>query len=587
MRFKVILLLLLFILVSTLFYLQVIKHPYFYKLSMENKIKMLVIPAPRGRILDREGNVVANVVPGFSAFFTKSFLSSKEIEKISKILNISPLEIKNNIPKARTILKRKLSFQELSQLSEIIDELPDVKIMKYPIRHYPYGRLFSHLIGYTGEIKEENLKLLKAKGYQIGDEIGKMGVEKYYEDYLRGTKGVKYFEVNAKGYEVGIYKDKPSIPPEKGNDVYLTVSLPLQVYADSLLKSYKKGALVAMDPTTGEILAYVSLPEFDPNQLVSGINPDLWANLQNDTLSPLFDRCIKGTYAPGSIFKIITAGVGLEDKIVDRYSRFTACAGKLLIGNRVFRCWKSHGSLNLIDAIIQSCDIYFYQLAMKIGITRLSQGAKLLGLGKPTGIDLNGEFSGFIPDSEWLNEKYGKYGWSKGSIANLGIGQGEILLTPMQVVTLFSAIANNGKTFTPHILKKIVNNRGEIIKKGTGKEVHIPFSQNTIKLLKEAMRGVVQDSAGTAHFSDVPGLDIGGKTGTAQNPSGKDHSLFVGFAPVDNPRIVAFAVLENAGHGSSHAAPVVIKLIKYYLESVGDSLTKLKGSRKPMAKDSH
>jgi len=568
MRFKVLQFFLLFILVGILFYLQVIKHTYFYKLSMENKVKMLVLPAPRGRIFDRTGKMLAGAIPGFSAFSTASFLSSQEIEKVSKILNVASSELENNPPRARKILKRKLSFQELSQLSEIIDELPDVKIMRYPVRHYNYGKLFSHLIGYTGEIKEADLKILKPKGYQFGDEIGKMGVERYYENYLRGTKGVEYVEVNAKGYEVGIYKEKPPISPKKGNDVYLTVSLPLQIYADSLLRGYKKGALIAMDPTSGEILAYISLPEFDPNQLVSGIEPELWAKLQNDTLFPLFDRCIKGTYAPGSIFKIVTAGIGIEDKIVDRYSRFTACAGKLLIGNRVFKCWKAHGSLTLIDAIIQSCDIYFYQLAMKIGITKLSQGAKSMGLDKTTGIDLNGESRGFMPDSNWLNEKYGKYGWSKGSIANLGIGQGEVLLTPIEIVTLFSEIANNGKTFTPHILKNIVNNKGKVIKKGTGKEIHLPLSQNTIKLLKEAMRGVVQDSAGTAHFSNVPGLDIGGKTGTAQNPSGVDHSLFVGFAPVDNPKIVAVAVLENAGHGSSHAAPVVIKLIRYYLEHI-------------------
>ncbi len=566
MRFKVLLVSLLVILIGILFYLQVIKHSYFYKLSMENKIKIIVKPAPRGRIFDRDGNVIANVVLGFSALFTRSFLLPKERQIIAKTLNIPPSELRKNMVGARTISKRRLNFQELSQLSEITDELPNVRIMEYPIRHYPYGKLFSHLIGYTGEVKEKNLKLLKVKGYQMGDEIGKMGVEKYYEDYLRGTKGVEYIEVNAKGYEVGIYKDKPAIPPEKGKDVYLTVSLPLQIYADSLLKTYKKGAIVAMDPTTGEILAYISLPGFDPNQLVGGINQKLWTELQNDTLFPLFDRVIKGTYAPGSIYKIVTAGIGLENKIVDRYSRFAACAGKLLIGNRVFKCWKAHGSLNLVNAIVQSCDIYFYQLSMKIGINKLYQGAKSLGLGQPTGIDLDGESKGFIPDSNWLNKKYGKYGWSKGSIANLGIGQGEILLTPIQVVTLFSGIANNGKTFSPHILKKIVNNKGEVIKKGVGREIRLPISKNTIAVLKEAMRGVVQDSAGTAHFSNIPGIDIGGKTGTAQNPSGKDHSLFVGFAPVDSPKIVAFAVFENAGHGSSHAAPAVIKLIKYYLE---------------------
>ncbi len=566
MRFKVLLVSLLVILIGILFYLQVIKHSYFYKLSMENKIKIIVKPAPRGRIFDRDGNVIANVVLGFSALFTRSFLLPKERQIIAKTLNIPPSELRKNMVGARTISKRRLNFQELSQLSEITDELPNVRIMEYPIRHYPYGKLFSHLIGYTGEVKEKNLKLLKVKGYQMGDEIGKMGVEKYYEDYLRGTKGVEYIEVNAKGYEVGIYKDKPAIPPEKGKDVYLTVSLPLQIYADSLLKTYKKGAIVAMDPTTGEILAYISLPGFDPNQLVGGINQKLWTELQNDTLFPLFDRVIKGTYAPGSIYKIVTAGIGLENKIVDRYSRFAACAGKLLIGNRVFKCWKAHGSLNLVNAIVQSCDIYFYQLSMKIGINKLYQGAKSLGLGQPTGIDLDGESKGFIPDSNWLNKKYGKYGWSKGSIANLGIGQGEILLTPIQVVTLFSGIANNGKTFSPHILKKIVNNKGEVIKKGVGREIRLPISKNTIAVLKEAMRGVVQDSAGTAHFSNIPGIDIGGKTGTAQNPSGEDHSLFVGFAPVDSPKIVAFAVFENAGHGSSHAAPAVIKLIKYYLE---------------------
>jgi len=565
MRFKITLGILLIVLVARLFFLQILKHSYFRTLSLKNKVKIVVKPAPRGRIFDREGDVVADIISGYSAFFTKSSLPQKEINIISSVLKIPGSEIKKKIPKSRTILKRKLNFQELSQLSEIIDELPDVRIIEFPVRYYPFGKLFAHLIGYTGEIREKDLKSLKIKGYQIGDEIGKMGIEKYYEDYLRGTKGVEYIEVNAKGYEIGTYKDKSPIFPEKGNDVYFTVSLPLQIYTDSLLHNYKKGAVVAMDPTSGEILAYISLPEFQPNQLATRMDFGLWQNLQNDSTAPLFDRVLKGTYPPGSIFKIITAAVGIEDKVVDKYSRFIACAGKLLIGNRVFNCWKSHGNLDLVDAIIQSCDIYFYQLAMKIGITKLSAGAKSLGLGSPIGIDLDNEAKGFIPDSNWLNEKYGSRGWSKGSIANLGIGQGEILLTPLQVVTLFSAIVNNGKTFSPHILKKIVNNKGDIIKRGIGKEIHLTLSKNTISILKSAMRSVVQDSLGTAHFSNISGIGIGGKTGTSQNPSGEDHSLFVGFAPVDHPKIVAFAVLENAGHGASHAAPVVTKLIKYYL----------------------
>jgi len=446
------------------------------------------------------------------------------------------------------------------------EKFPYIRLITEPVRYYPYDPIFSHLVGYTGEITSKELKEFKGS-YRGGDIVGKKGVELKYDKFLQGKKGVSLVEVDVRGRVVRRFNRPAEKSPQRGLDLHLTVSEDLNLYADSLFSDFQSGACVGMNPKNGEILLYYSKPGYSSNKLAAGISTSEWANLRNREDAPLWDRIICGGYPPGSIGKIPTAIIGMENRVVDEFTTLIPCKGALLIGNRYFHCWKEHDKLALPDAIIQSCDIYFYQVGMKMSLEEMVEGEKKLGFGKRSGIDLPGEREGFIPTREWYNKKYGRRGWDRGILANLAIGQGELLLTPLQIVTFFSSLANGGTTYIPHILKDIRDNEGKIVWKPQLKRTRLPVSPKTLNIILEAMKAVVNSQKGTAYFSRLKGIEIGGKTGTAQNPQGKDHSLFVGFAPFTDPKIVVFTIIENAGHGSSYAAPMTTKIIKRYLSN--------------------
>jgi penicillin-binding protein 2 len=553
------------ILTLRLFQLQLIGKNYYSGLSEKNRMRRDMIAPPRGKILSREGDVLAESRPSFSLIIHPYDLDSIEIEKLCGALGMSKKEMSRRVnPNFRTCMIRRLSFEATSKIVEKQEDFPSVRLITEPVRFYENDKIFSHLLGYAGEVTREEFEKFGAD-YMMGDIVGKKGIELEYEGFLRGKKGASIYEVDARGVVVRRFDDSYGRPPERGFNVYLSISKSLTLYADSLFSNFSSGACVAMNPKNGEILLYYSKPGYKSNKFAEGISRIEWDSLRNDENAPLWDRVIAGEYPPGSIAKIWTTIIGLENNLIKEETRFTPCDSMYWIGNRFFSCWKRHGSLQLLNAIVQSCDIYFYQVGMQMTLEMVVDYSRKLGLGKKCGIDEPGERSGFLPSKEWYDKKYGTRGWGRGVLANLAIGQGEVLITPLQGATFFSAVANGGWTYTPHLLKEITDMQGNTIKKLKTKKISLPASEENLKFVREAMKNVVNTQKGTAYWSRLDSIIVAGKTGTAQNPHGDDHSLFVGFAPFENPEIVVFTIIENAGHGSTHAAPVTTKIIKRYL----------------------
>lgn len=571
-QIKIIIIIVITIIIGRLFQMQVLKTDYYKLLSEKDRLRSEVIPAPRGRIFSREGEILAESRPSYSIIIDPYQVDPTEISRLSNVLDMKEEAIYKKVkPHFRTSNIRRVSFDEISRVIEEQELFPSIRVITEPVRYYQYDSILSHLLGYTGEITDEELKDSR-RFYRKGDIVGKKGVEKSYEYYLRGKKGVNFVEVDVRGRVVRRFDGSNATRAERGNDIYLTISKDLTLYADSLLKDYKCAALIAMDPRSGEILLYYSKPGYPSNKMTEGIPVYEWDTLRYREDAPLWDRIISGEYPPGSIFKIPTAIIALENGVLDEWKEFEPCKESLYIGDRYFGCWKKHGKLRLKDAIIQSCDVFFYQVGMSMSLEEMIEGARKLGFGKECGIGLPGERGGFLPSREWYNEKYGRRGWDRGVLANLAIGQGEILITPLQLVTFFSSIANNGWTYTPYIISEIRNKNGEIIKTPELKKITLPISSSVIDIIRESMEGVVNNEKGTAYWTRLREINVAGKTGTAQNPQGEDHSLFVGFAPFHEPKIVVFTVVENSGHGSVYAAPITTKIIKRYLSKTLDSL---------------
>jgi penicillin-binding protein 2 len=365
---------------------------------------------------------------------------------------------------------------------------------------------------------------------------------------------------------VGKSKDNPPTPSVPGADVELNLDWGLQAFATEALAKRGIGSVVCMDPRTGAVLALVNYPSFDPN-LFSGILPaEVWEQISQDTTHPFLDRSIRGLYPPASTTKLITGGAGLEQKAIGPNTRFKPCTGGLQFGNRFFRCWKAegHGSVNLVEAIAQSCDVYFYQLAEKLGVNTWADYARMSGLGLATGIDLPGEKNGLVPDSAYYDERYGRRGWTRTLAINLGIGQGELLCTPLQIATFYCAVANDGVAMTPRVLGALRMHTGEEVPNPTSVAYRLPYSKENLSLLQLATRTVVEGKNGTARVVNYPDLEVAGKTGTAQNPHGENHAWFACYAPYRAPEIVVVALVENSGQGSEIAAPLCGEVLRYY-----------------------
>jgi len=536
------------ILLARMAWLQLIEGERYLRISKNSRLQLLPLPSTRGLILDRNGEKLTQNEASFSVGVIPSNVSNPDhlLDHLAKILKLDKKAILERIgrtsnPFKPVVLKKNVGMSTVTFLLEREEEFPGVVIIAQPVRTYPYGRLASHLLGHLGEVSRAELSRSSGYGIELGDLVGKMGVEKTSNRYLQGEKGGKQVEVDAHGRALRTISEKDPFP---GYNVYLTIDLRMQEIAEKELGE-RKGVVLIGDPYTGEILTLVSHPSFDPNLFSWGISESEWNRLRDEPLHPLENRAIRGEYPPASTIKVITALAALEDRIISKEDTFF-CGGSLVVGNRVFKGWKEegHGWISMEEAIIHSCDVYFYQLGLRLGVKRIIRYARLFGLGKPTGIDLGSEKPGFLPTPEWKKGHKGE-AWYGGDTVNLSIGQGYILVTPVQMLKVISVIANGGYLIKPYLIKKIVDPRGDLIKEFQPQKMErVPFSSATLNFLRRSLRGVVRE--GTGWQAENKTVEISGKTGTAELSEGeKPHNWFIGYASSTHLRLAIVVLVEN------------------------------------------
>lgn len=560
--------------------LQVFQGGHYRRLSIQNRVKMIAIPSPRGRMLDRNGVVIAESRPGYALVLTGTGSWRPAVDRAARLLGLDSLALQSAVrqqrsqyPKDPVKLARDLSPEKVALIEENMAELPGLRLEYEALRHANFGPLGSHLLGYVSEIGRRELESRREQGYRFGDAIGKAGLERQYEVLLRGADGCEYVEVDAHGTVQGGIPQMPELPPAPGADITLTVDWRLQLFMEGLFAPGQTGSAVALEPGTGRILALVSRPNFDPNLFAGGVGGDDWEKLSKDPSFPLWDRAIRSLYPPGSTFKAVTALAALSESLITPDTRMRqSCQGGMRIGNRHYKCWKKggHGSLDMRQAIVQSCDVYFYQLGMMLGVDRLNRWSKELGLTRPTGIDLPQEVDGLVPTTSWYEKRLGRGAVTAGIPANLAIGQGEVLATPLQMASLFAALGKRGLAARPHLMLKATGPDGRPLSEERPDTVRLAVSREHLQAVVEALAAVVNQPGGTGGAARMEGVTVAGKTGTSQNPHGEDHSWFVGFAPAEDPVIAVAAVVENAGHGSAVAAPLVGRTIRAYLSMLND-----------------
>jgi len=497
----------------------------------------------------------------------RSLVFSAEIPSTTRKRFSAPIKLEKNVP-----------WEKLAIVETHSSDLPGLTVEAVPIRQYLSGEITAHLIGYTGEVNREDLQKDTSGKYSLGDITGKFGLEKYLDPYVKGESGAEQVEVNVLGKEIKLIG---RIQPVSGYNVVLTIDTILQKVAWEALRN-RAGTVVAMDPRNGSILAMVSSPSFDPNLFNGGISFEEWDALSTDPSHPLGNRVISGQYPPGSTYKLIVAAAALQEGLITPETKFF-CDGSFELGNRSYRCWqkRGHGYMDLHRAIVQSCDVYFYNLGKLLGVDKIAEYARGFGLGSPTGIDLYREKGGVVPTRQWKMSKF-KQPWQMGETISIAIGQGFNLVTPLQLVNAYAAVANGGIIYRPRLIKRIEAMDGQVIKAfGPEQKSRIPLSRQNMDILNYALWGVVNEKGGTGRALSRKEMDVCGKTGTAQviglpdNASRKrrinlarfgDHALFVCFAPYKNPEIAVAVIVENAGHGGSVAAPVARKVIDAYFK---------------------
>ncbi|TMQ48826.1 MAG: penicillin-binding protein 2 [Candidatus Eisenbacteria bacterium] len=562
-----------------LFTLQVLQGSKYRELSEENRIRVEVLTAPRGEIRDRKGRLLADCVPSFTVTldpFDKVYTRDparldSTLQALAPILGVDAASLRDKIRKERKVsflpirLRRNVEKRSVAFVSEHLDRLPGVQVESEPLRRYPLGLMASHLLGYVGEISDKELLDPVYSNYLSGDLIGRMGIERGYEKLLRGVDGKRFVEVNALGRKGEFLGEKHPILPTRGTDLTLTIDLDVQRAAEEAFEPGARGAVVALDPRNGDVLALASKPNYDPNEFSMGITQERWSELSSGGNYPLFNRAIQAAYPPGSTIKPFTALAGLENGVMTPGTFFAqSCTGEFRFGTRLFGCWKheGHGSLSMHNAIVRSCDVYFYQLGIRIGLERLSAFMSKLTLSDKTGIDLPQERRGLYPDPAWYDKRFGAGRWSRGIILNLAIGQGEVILTPVKLAQIAAFIANGGTLWKPHLIRSV----GSTAAAASGDSIgqYVALDARSLAAVRSAMASVVSDPQGTGGQARLDSISVAGKTGTAQNPHGKDHALFICFAPVDAPRIAVAVLVENAGHGSTAAAPIARKVLQSF-----------------------
>jgi len=580
------------VLLGRLIYLQVINYDHYVTLSQNNRISIIPIPPVRGLIVDRNGTVFAQNIPAYTIEIVPDQVPDLDrlLADLGELVQLTPADLErfNKLRRQRPgfesiPLRDRLSDGEAARYAVNRYRLQGSELRARLQRFYPLGELGVHLVGYVGRISPQDLEKVDKRDYRGLEYIGKLGVEASYEDRLRGRAGVEQIETNAHGRRVRLLSRSK---PVAGKNLYLNVDARLQKVAEDALGDYR-GAVVAMDPRTGGVLTFVSMPTYDPNPFVNGIDEESYGKLRDSFDRPLINRALAGRYAPGSTIKSFLGLAALE--FGRNPKRATVCPGYFTLRHSThrYRCWRKagHGAMELQDAITQSCDVYFYDLAAEMGIEKLHDYLDNFGFGRQTGIDLIGEVEGLNPSPEW-KQRVHKQAWYPGETVNSGIGQGYTLVTPLQLAGAISIVATRGVAAQPHVVYAVED-------RGSGREQILPTTSRGLEPVHEhrnydivikALEDVVHGANGTARRIGYNAkYHIAGKTGTAQvigigqderydeskvAEHHRDHALFVAFAPVDDPKIAVAVIAENGGHGGSTAAPIARKVMDYYLGEV-------------------
>ncbi len=570
-------------LVARLYSLQVDQTDRWSSLSKNNRIRLQRIAPTRGLILDAQGEPLVENRPSYDVVVVPEDTEDLEatLRRITALLGRDPGAVDTLMKAARSrpaydrlVVDRDVDYDTLVALETRQLELPGVSVEVGPMRTYPYGDLASHLLGYVGEVTASQLE--DDPSYRMGDLVGRFGAERSWEDFLRGVAGGQQIEVDSVGRRLRVLS---RVGETRGNSLVLTIDRRLQEFSEQLLEG-KEGAIVVMRPGTGEILAMASEPGFDPNPFARGIRSDEWKALSSAEFNPLSNRALQGQYPPGSVFKIVTAAAALEEGVITPFSRID-CGGSYQFGDRAYRCWKAggHGPMDLHDALVHSCDVYFYQVGKQLGVDTIAEYAHRLGLGEPTGIELDNEKPGLIPTSEWKKRRFGEP-WYSGETLSVAIGQGYVLTTPLQMASVVATIANGGIRYRPQYIRHIESPSGEIVRTNEPEVVgETGLRRSTLHQIREALRDVVNGEGGTGSKAKLPTIDVAGKTGTAQvfkmgskaiktenlERRLRDHAWFVAFAPVEDPEIAISIIIEHSGRGGgAAAAPMAGAISDFY-----------------------
>ena len=550
------------------YHLQIYQHSKYETKAGNNSVRKISLHAPRGIIYDRNGiPIVDNRQIYDLSVIPFDVTNQFDYRMVSKRTGVSSIELKEKIAKGKKSfhrfrpipIKRHINFETRSHLEENKLSLPGTIFSEFPARTYPVKAKLTHVLGYLRAVTELSVSIPNQElDYKLGDVFGFSGIERIYESILRGRDGTEFRLVDIYGIDHGVYQDNPGLQPTPGKVLNLSIDSELQALIEDLFRG-KKGAAICMMPQSGEVLAFVSAPDYDLNSFAGPVPIELWERWNTDSERPLLNRGIQGLYPPGSTFKLIGAALAKEESIVDK-NWTVNCNGVYHLGDRDFHCWNNagHGIVNMDKAIFQSCNIYFYHLIQKLSFNNWKVMAENFGFGATTGIDLLGEKGGLVPGKKYMNKKYGRYGWATGNLLTFIIGQGDILVTPIQVAQMMSIIATRGNTKTPHLL---VDSPSE--------DIIVSLESTTWDFLQQATWNVVNHEDGTGKAAKVLGCEVHGKTGTAQNPHGENHSWFAGYLVKDGVPILSLAILvEHGGKGSVEAALISHKIFKYAQKNI-------------------
>lgn len=564
------------LLLGQLWYLQVLEGTKFRDMSEKNRIRVRPVAAPRGILFDRNGLALVDNRPAFTLSLIPREMEDRDtvLARLAVMLKIPLAELQDSLAKVpadslRPVrIRRNLSLEDVAKVEESKLDLPGVVVEVEPQRAYPTSTFAAHVLGYVREVSEEQMKQGR---YRRGDMIGQTGLERLLDEHLRGRDGGERIEVDALGRSVQLMQREE---PRPGAQVVTTVDRRIQEAVERAMAG-RSGSVVVMDPKSGDILALTSSPAYGLDAFAGNMDRDAWVRLVKDPAHPLLNRALQGQYPPGSVFKMIVTAAGLQEGSLTPMDR-TYCNGEYSTGARSWKDWKpgGHGHVDLRGAVIQSCDVFFYQYGLKVGPEAIARYARAFGLGSVTGVDLPGEKSGLVPSPERRRE-LGRP-WHSGDTLNVSIGQGALLVTPLQVARMTAAIANGGILWKPRLIQRVERPDGKLAYSESSRmNGQVDLSPVVWAFLRQSMSGVVNDAQGTGAAARLPGLEIGGKTGTAQtianssSAKGQDHAWFTSFAPVNDPQVVVVVFVEGGGHGGSVAAPIARQIYEaIFLEKV-------------------